>query len=851
MLIVRIRPELPRHEFREIVQLSRISTLNRSPQRLQTLLEDSLDAIYSVPSNDSKLHTDEELSSELSHPFYSGIALKDALMVDKCLRDHEIPTINTRVVCHKDADAHAKVFTVIQAVTSGSESKMPTIATRDNDCECHGNTASDNHDGGDDGKPLRTDNNQVSNRVIQMPNRSQIHLVRGDYEPMLSRMVHEIFRGTASSSTSEDENESSHAHASPEMHQCLISFFETGDVENQNRAKKLWTRQNFLEVNPVAFLVGVFPLLPTSRDPLRSRGALESFLAIRNGFYHSRTQLVLKEHVSELLEVLPFSDLMNAEQYLGSVSVECVDLVLTGRRSSFILKLRQQYQRQSSDVGLGNSDSKPYKILFLANCMESYATGLVTKEKAELLEGFLSATICDLARDERDQVKYFQFLCEDVLSPATMVMLQAQDLTGKNFNHDKSQVAYLPPELSIVNGEDGDDDSTFKENSTMKPHAEWTQSSFARKATSWYAPGESYATRFAPVIASVLEECRRILIGLRLSLRRRVQQLVLSNWSSGSASSTTFTTESRSRQAQYRFGIAYWALVLRDALFALLFYSKQHFRWDDRSMQARFMVLQMMLYDENGSPEQYTKSNDDEVVELLTSFESASRNVNGVACSGAVVSMRLHFPVAPNELKWLEKAQLRSCTWLQKIQWLQITGDIQEGDDLYRKYSCVSDLFLQYREFLVSKLAPAAKDSMSTATAAVPKKASQLPSQQLHQTALDAHSKALAARTMAGALHNTSNFAHDTLWIPPVLQLSSIPSSEPTPADPRRQLERNESETDNLSEPLATSPSQQQCVVMRVFKPDLAQAIEAAVVTIGVINDDVIPSLSLKMGTQN
>lgn len=566
------------------------------------------------------------------------------------------------------------------------------------------------------------------------------------------------------------------------------------------------------------------------------------------------------EHVSELLGVLPFSHLMDAERYLTLVSVECVDLVLTGRRAS-ILNLRQQYQRHNSNAGIGNdNDAKRHrKVLFLASCMENYATGLCSKEKAELLEGFLSTTICDLVHEERDRVKYFQFLCEDLLSPATMVLLQAQDsLAGKEFNHDISQVVYLPPEFGFTNDSEGDD-SELKENSTMQHHAEGTHthnSSFARKATSWYAPSESYVTRFSPAIASVLEECRRILVGLHMSLHRRVQQLVLSNWKNESTNATSSTdTEPRSCQAQYRFGVAYWALVLRDALFALLFYSKQHFRWEgDRSMQARFMVLQMMLYDENGSPEQFTKASNNEgkeVVELLVSLESANRNVSGVVCSGAIFSMRLHFPVASsNESKWLRRAQLRSRTWLQKVQWLQITGDVLESDDLYRKYSRVNDLFLQYREFLISKLAPTAmKDSMSTtAAAAVPKKASQLPSQQLHPTPLlDTHNRALAARSTADALHNRSTFAHDTLWIPPVLELSSSPSSEPAPATGKRnqQLERmNEAEADNSSKPLTTSPSpcqqrrQHQRVVMRVFKPDLTQAIEAAVLTIGVIHDD-------------
>lgn len=53
-------------------------------------------------------------------------------------------------------------------------------------------------------------------------------------------------------------SEPAQAQISPTYHN-IISFFTTGDVVSQHRAKKLWTHQG-IESDPVAFFVGVIPL---------------------------------------------------------------------------------------------------------------------------------------------------------------------------------------------------------------------------------------------------------------------------------------------------------------------------------------------------------------------------------------------------------------------------------------------------------------------------------------------------------------------------------------------------------------------------------------------------------------
>lgn len=218
--------------------------------------------------------------------------------------------------------------------------------------------------------------------------------------------------------------------------------------------------------------------------------------------------------------------------------------------------------------------SKHHNVLFLANCTKSYATSLFVNEKAELLEGFLSAKSCDLVREERERVKYVQFTCEDVLSPATMVMLTAQDHAEEDFNHDRSQVVYLPAELDIDNDNvDDDDDCVQNENSTTEHHIEWTNTAALRESSQ---AGTHLANRTrpnyhqrSPKCSKSVEEC---LLGWYLSRR-------IASSSSHCATGMNLPPPLQS-QDHVRFSIdfraKFWAILLQNALFALVFYSKQH-----------------------------------------------------------------------------------------------------------------------------------------------------------------------------------------------------------------------------------------------------------------------------------
>lgn len=816
---------LSRREFKDVVQSSHAFTHTRSSGRLQALLDSALDAIYSYPdrvppsatgsiavasasahepsSNNSRGDEERKMSPRV-HPFYKGLTLQDAILVDKTLREHRVPTLNTRIECH--GDARARSFTVFQAIAASA----------------------------------------TESQVLQMPDRRHVRLIRGDYEPALSRMLQAIRAASGlatcikpqdtSSSTSGATDSLGAAHS--EVAQSVAAFFATGDVQAHHTAMRLWTRQQVSAADPLAFVVRVCAL-PRECDPLHARGAIESFAAIRNDLYQSHTEALLKHHIA-LVQLLPFGHLMDTDAWLSSVTVECLDLVMPGRRIALLpLRLRAQayYAQTGAQTHQRADERRRHKLLFLVNCMERFATGLATSAKLTVLDAFVSASVLESVRLERHRVAYFAFVCEDVLAPGTLVFLQELERDGdgsSKFTLERDDVVWLPPAFATVCSDNGDTSDAAREQQRR-----WRQhSSFGKRAERWYAPGASYSTTFAPAVATALEECRRLLLGLYLSLCEQAQRCVAV--ATGSA-----------EQSVYRFALAYWASALRSALFALVFYSKTQRRWDDARMQAQFMVLHMLLYNGDAAREdaevqmlQPSAVSDEttvaaDPVELLVTLATARRGSTGIPQQpGVVTSVRLHFPVS-DERTWLERAKLRSRTWLQQIQWIQITGDSDVGNALYRAHSSVSDRFLLCQDHILSKLAGEPSDakafSSSLSSSAATAKPSSSNSSKSSSEATSSFVSVQAARNSVSALLNASSFGLETLWIPPVLELCAPDTSAKEDKDAQSSTAHPESQgaEETIGDTAASEQDVLPRVTLRVLGPDLASAIEAAVLALG------------------
>uniref|UniRef100_K3WS69 Uncharacterized protein n=1 Tax=Globisporangium ultimum (strain ATCC 200006 / CBS 805.95 / DAOM BR144) TaxID=431595 RepID=K3WS69_GLOUD len=414
----KIVPELTRHEFKEVVQCTRAFTQNRG-SGVQSLLDDVLDAIYSqnnsatqphgrapdLSDHGSNLRTGMAQEFGRSYPFYGyGVAMDDAIGVDRVLTEHQIPLLNTRIALRcQDAsmNTHTKVFlvrqTALDSCPDGDIADMKSAFV----------------------EKLRMAVPPV--RAFHLRNRNQINFSKGDHHAILSEIQAELL--AASTPVTPEEGSSTHSKISNQQDQLvhhLIMFFERGDVASQDAAVQLWRHGD----DCAAFFIGIFPL-PPARDPLHRRGAVESFLAIRNAFFHSRTQKLLRpELLSELVCALPFHELMQPENRATSVSVECLDVIVTGRCASLLTSLQPRTRcdmfDEDEDASKSNFMKPPRaKVLFLANCMTHFAHGLATPEKTVLLSGFISDTIQAIVGDERERVRYLQFLCEDVLSLCT------------------------------------------------------------------------------------------------------------------------------------------------------------------------------------------------------------------------------------------------------------------------------------------------------------------------------------------------------------------------------------------------------------------------------------------------
>ncbi|CAL1573218.1 unnamed protein product [Knipowitschia caucasica] len=177
------------------------------------------------------------------------------------------------------------------------------------------------------------------------------------------------------------------------------------------------------------------------------------------------------------------------------------------------------------------------------------------------------------------------------------------------------------------------------------------------RVTSWYKGSETWDSKFS-TIASSYEECRAECVGLYLCLNPQVLSI--------------FGTEGQDAEDVIYIN---WLSMVRAGLLGLEFYTPESKSWRQAHMQARFVILSVLL----------------EAGEGLVGLQEVTGQDG-----------------KPDAVITLDRSKIHTVgkdainRFLRKLQVLKATADVEGGRALYEKYSTVSDSgshnFLRLRE---------------------------------------------------------------------------------------------------------------------------------------------------------
>ncbi|KAJ0405479.1 hypothetical protein ATCC90586_000142 [Pythium insidiosum] len=798
-------PELPSFEFVEIVSTSRAFRQHRG-KRLQQRLDACLDAIYrrtDTPDQQQQQQQQQQhaivpLVAHRVHPFYGpDVAFLDVVRVDRALAARGLSRLNTRVLRAVQPERQRVVFAVLQGVISSppavNEPDESTDASTDEpqggggheDNAGSSSNPSSNSDGGA-GPKTETALSGLASPVspvetLELSDRETIQVFHGDFEYFLRRIVHLVKRAAVydrSSRVFADAIAQSFADGSHVAQQTLQRLWLHGASSGSDGDSGSGSGSGAVR-STVEYFVGSLEL-PEHRDPAQTRGAVESYVATRNPFYQDRMDSVLRERglLSRWLSRLPFHAQMQPLRL--DRRVECVDLVLSGRRSSALPRLLSSHAMRHDG-----------KLMYLANCAEQYPYGVVTNEKRELLDSFFSRDDARMALALGPRVAFLRFVLEDVVAPETMAApWREQDAAAEG-------VVLLPAELfedesnSDIETESdraaGVDDDPFWRLDPYEQHcldedeveealtaddkrprslyhtdraALLQRCSQARRPTCRYGPNEGFEDRFEGRLGIVLEECRRILVGVLLVLRRDVCTTICGQWTRAAPVSAPVgaaedgprprrgRAQTSPRGPDFRddrvalewlaaayvlqllrdgwLAAAYVLQLLRDGVLALTHFSSLHLRWDDDKMLARYMAMLMLCRDPSDQdflaesrwrprvlPRELPHSV--AVARVIATTAASARDSTHVANGVPAVFVRevrvavstSSAPLAEGQGRsrsWRYRLRLHVRAWLQQLQWIQLTGDRDAGQRFLSTFARLTDDAMRLRDFVLLRL---------------------------------------------------------------------------------------------------------------------------------------------------
>lgn len=192
-----------------------------------------------------------------------------------------------------------------------------------------------------------------------------------------------------------------------------------------------------------------------------------------------------------------------------------------------------------------------------------------------------------------------------------------------------------------------------------------THTETGKKISSWYLPGETWDSRFGS-LASTYEECRAECVGIYLCLLADV--LKIYGFDGDAADDIIYIN---------------WLNMARAGLMGLEFYSPDTRSWRQAHMNARFVILRVML----------------EAGEGLVTIQ----RVTGEDGKPDII-------LALNRSKIISVGKPAIGNFLRKLQVYKSTADVEAGKEMYDRYSDVNDSsephFLSLRSIVLDRKLP-------------------------------------------------------------------------------------------------------------------------------------------------
>lgn len=190
----------------------------------------------------------------------------------------------------------------------------------------------------------------------------------------------------------------------------------------------------------------------------------------------------------------------------------------------------------------------------------------------------------------------------------------------------------------------------------------------AKPVASWYGPGETWDTKF-PGFGSSYEECRAECVGIYLCVNDNVLDI--------------FGHGKGAEQAGADVMYINWLNMVRAGVLALQYYSPETKKWGQAHMQARYVILQVLLEAGGG------------LVEIVDVDPDASES-----------------PSSDSTCILLDRSKIETVgvkaigAFLTRLQVYKATADFPAGKAMYDKYSTVDTRFETLRDEVVRRRKP-------------------------------------------------------------------------------------------------------------------------------------------------
>ncbi|XP_026303448.1 dipeptidyl peptidase 3 isoform X1 [Piliocolobus tephrosceles] len=445
---------------------------------------------------------------------------------------------------------------------------------------------------------------------------SPFQVTRGDYAPILQKVVEQLEKAKVYAANS---------HQGQMLAQYIESFTQ-GSIEAHKRGSRFWIQDK----GPI--VESYIGFIESYRDPFGSRGEFEG------NSLGEEEPLDVEE--SEHLPAKAREISLGGEHTAcwGSGFVAVVNKAMSAKFERLVASAEQLLKELPWPPAFEKDkfltpDFTSLDVLTFAGSGIPAGINIPNYDDLRQTEGFKNVSLGNvLAVAYATQREKLTFLEEDdkdlyILwkGPSFDVQVGLHELlghgSGKLFVQDEKGAFNFDQE-TVINPETGE------------------------QIQSWYRSGETWDSKFS-TIASSYEECRAESVGLYLCLHPEVLEIF--GFEGADAEDVIYVN---------------WLNMVRAGLLALEFYTPEASNWRQAHMQARFVILRVLLEAGEG------------LVTITSTTGSDGR---------------------PDARVRLDRSKIRSVgkpaleRFLRRLQVLKSTGDVAGGRALYEGYAAVTD----------------------------------------------------------------------------------------------------------------------------------------------------------------